>query len=286
MKKNSYDNVIITNPEEFENKKEEMRKDGFNRVHVISDFDRTLTHAFINENEFVPSLISVLRDENYLVEGYSEKARALFEYYHPIEADTSISLEERKKALDEWWTKHSKLLIDSGLNKKDLRKVASSERIKLRGKVEDTINLLNQKDVPFVILSSSGIGVESVVYTLEYHGLKKSNVYVISNEYVWDDNGYAIDYVTPHIHTFNKNETSVKNSFVYSEVKERDNVILLGDSLGDPDMAEGFEYKNILKIGFLNWDVDKFLEEYKKFYDVVIINDSSMDFVYDLLKEF
>ena len=44
-------------------------------------------------------------------------------------------------------------------------------------------------------------------------------------------------------------------------------------------------YDNLLKIGFLNENVEENLEYYKKAYDIIILNDSSMDYVNDLLKE-
>jgi len=279
-------NIIISDFEKFSQVKKQFLKKGFDNLHIISDFDRTLTHAFINGGDHVPSLISVLRDEDYLVSGYSDKAKALFKYYHAIEVDSSISLDERKKAMEEWWIKHSDLLIESGLNKKDLAKVAKSERIKFREGTLESIVLLNENNVPFIVLSASGLGDDSVIETLRNHGLYLPNVSVISNKYIWDENGNAIDSVKPHIHTFNKNKTSVKDSPVYSQIENRVNVILLGDSLGDVGMVEGFNYQNLLKIGFLNSDVEKNLEEYKRNYDVVITNDSSMQFVYNLLKEF
>lgn len=280
------ENVIISNPHDFEKVKKQFLIGGFDNLHIISDFDRTLTHAFIDGGEQVPSLISVLRDEDCLKNEYADKAKFLFKHYHAIEINSSIPLHERKKAMEEWWTKHSELLINSGLNKKDLDYVAKSKRIKFRENTFDIMVLLNQHKVPFVVLSASGLGDESVIKTLIYHNLYMSNVSVISNKYIWDELGNAIDYVRPHIHTFNKNETSVKNSPIYSPIKNRKNVILLGDSLGDIGMVEGFDYENLLKIGFLNSDVDKNLDEYKKHFDVVITNDSSLEFVYNLIKEF
>ena len=280
------ENVIISNPNDFEKVKKQFILGGFDNLHIISDFDRTLTHAFIEGGEQVPSLISVLRDEDYLVEGYGDKAKALFKHYHPIEINNSIPLPQRKKAMEKWWTKHSELLIKSGLNKRDLEYVAKSKRIKFREKTLETIVLLSQQNVPFVVLSASGLGDESIIKTLIHHNLYMSNVSVISNKYIWDELGNAIDYVRPHIHTFNKNETSVKDSHIYSRIKNRKNVILLGDSLGDIGMVDGFDYDNLLKIGFLNSDVDKNLEEYKKNFDIVITNDSSMKFIYTLIKEF
>ena len=112
------------------------------------------------------------------------------------------------------------------------------------------------------------------------------NVCVISNKYLWDKNGNASERVQPYIHTFTKSGVSIiGHGDIYSRVSSRKNIILLGDSLGDCHMADGLEYNNILKIGFLNSDVETKLETYKKHFDVVITNDSDFSFIYDLLKE-
>jgi len=99
--KNFTDNVIISNPDELERKKQAIKQDGTGRLHILSDFDRTLTKAFVNGKN-VPSLISVLRDNDYITEEYSKKAKALAERYRPIEDDISIPIEEKKKAMMEW----------------------------------------------------------------------------------------------------------------------------------------------------------------------------------------
>jgi len=66
---------------------------------------------------------------------------------------------------------------------------------------------------------------------------------------------------------------------------KRKNVILLGDLVADVGMIEGFPYKNLIKIGFLNENVDERLKEFKKNYDVVIINDGDMNYVNELVGE-
>lgn len=54
------------------------------------------------------------------------------------------------------------------------------------------------------------------------------------------------------IHVFNKNEYAVKNTDFYNEVVDRENAIVLGDSLGDAAMTQGMEHcQNALKIGFI-----------------------------------
>ncbi len=60
---------------------------------------------------------------------------------------------------------------------------------------------------------------------------------------------------------------------------------MLGDNLEDIGMVDGFEYDNLLKIGFLNENIEENLENYKKAFDIVILNDGSMEFVNNLLKE-
>lgn len=56
------------------------------------------------------------------------------------------------------------------------------------------------------------------------------------------------------IHSFNKNEAALFGSASQKRFEKRTNVLLLGDSLGDSDMANGCPPNaNVLKIGFL-WD--------------------------------
>lgn len=55
------------------------------------------------------------------------------------------------------------------------------------------------------------------------------------------------------IHIYNKRESALLNTGHFQELRTRPNVLLLGDSLGDLNMADGVQdMENILKIGFLN----------------------------------
>ena len=69
-------------------------------------------------------------------------------------------------------------------------------------------------------------------------------------------------------------------------IKDRKNVILLGDNIEDIAMIEGFDYNNLLKIGFLNYEVEKNLDKFKQDFDVLVLNDGEMDFVNDLIMNF
>lgn len=55
------------------------------------------------------------------------------------------------------------------------------------------------------------------------------------------------------IHTYNKREGALLNTGLFEELNDRHNVLLMGDSLGDLNMADGVQnMDNILKIGYLN----------------------------------
>jgi len=278
-------NIIIVNPQKFQKLIQEMQKDKARFLHVLSDFDRTLTYAFV-KGERVPSMISILRSSgDYLGEEYAKEAQALFQKYHQKENDPKITLKERKRLMREWWLKHYQLLIKSGLSKKHLKIVIDSQKIKLRKGAKDFFKLLSLIKIPIVIMSASGLGTEAISMFLKKEKCFYSNIYIISNSFKWDKNGKAIGVKEPIIHSLNKDETMVKNFPFYKKIKNRKNVILLGDSPEDVGMIEGFAYKNLIKIGFLNEDVDKNLKLYKKVFDVLILNDSSLYFIKSLIKK-
>ena len=89
----------------------------------------------------------------------------------------------------------------------------------------------------------------------------------------------------PIIHTFNKDEALLQNTCFFPKVEKRKNIILIGDSLGDVNMAMGFAYNNIIRIGFLNDQVEENLENFKLAYDIVILGDGSFDYINELLAE-
>jgi 5'-nucleotidase len=276
-------NIVISNPEKFAKLLKVFKEEGKDRIHILSDFDRTLTKAYIN-GKFVPSIISQLRDGNYLIPDYAPKAQALYDKYHAIEIDPRVGKEEKAAKMYEWWVTHFGLLIKSGLNKKDLEKVVQTGPVELRNGTTEFLDLLYKNNIPLIILSSSGIGDAISLYFKKINRLY-DNIYVISNFFEWDEDGHAIKVKEPIIHSLNKSEITLKNYPIYNKIKDRKNVIQICDTLDDIEMVEGFEYNNLLNIGFLNEEVEVNLEIYKKNFDIVITNDSNMDFIVKLMQE-
>jgi cytosolic 5'-nucleotidase 3 len=278
------ENIIIADLEGLQRKKEAIRLGGAEKLHVLADFDRTLTYDS-PEGRRKTSLIAILSEEEYLTPDYPAKSLALQEKYMPLEFDLTIPLAKRKRAMHEWWTKHFKLLQESKLNIKDLEKVVASGKIHLRRGVEDFVGHLHKLQIPFVIMSASGIGEEVIEIFLNKRGLFFDNVFIVANSFEWDAEGFMKKANEPIIHSYNKDETAIHEFPAYEKIKSRKNILLLGDHPGDAGMSEGFDADNIIKIGFLNERVKENLDHYKELFDVVLLNDPPFDFPLELLKE-
>ncbi|PSN52496.1 7-methylguanosine phosphate-specific 5'-nucleotidase [Blattella germanica] len=143
------------------------------------------------------------------------------------------------------------------------------------------LHRLETSDVP-VLVFSAGLG-DSVTAVLKYHDALLSNVHIISNYLKFNGiqvNGFQGDI----IHSMNKNEHAVENSDYFELLSGRSNVLLMGDEIGDAGMAAGVQNANvILKIGFLYDRVEDRLEEFLSHFDIVLIDDQTMDVVNGIL---
>lgn len=150
--------------------------------------------------------------------------------------------------MHERWTKQNNLLIHSELTRNTIKDVVQQEKIPFREGHEIFFDLLQSNDIPLLIFSASGMGYDGIYYSLEKAKKLYDNIDIISNAFIRDEEGRAIGVREPIIHTFNKDETVVKHFPIYEDIKDRKNILLLGDSLGDVDMANGFNYQNIIRI--------------------------------------
>jgi HAD superfamily hydrolase (TIGR01544 family) len=176
------------------------------------------------------------------------------------------------------------LLVSSGLHKRDIEKVIESKIIELREWVKELLIFLSKNNIPLIIISANWLWKDSIKIYLEKEWFLTPNIKIISNEFIWDNKGNAIDYDKRVIHVFNKDETVLQEfPEIYSQIENRKNVILLWDSIWDIGMIEGFEYNNLLKIWFLNDKEEELLEEYKKNYDLVLTWDNDANLLSKIL---
>lgn len=277
--------IHIHNPQKTQDIIEQIQSQWRDKVHVLSDFDRTLTKCYVDGVK-VSSIISLLRSENILWESYSKAAHQLYEHYYPIEIDQSMSMAERSEQMKHWWSKHIDIIIAAGLHIKDLDKMAQSKLLQLRDGSDRLLKTLHTHNIPLVIVSANGLWADSIDLYLQAQWYSThDNIHIVSNTLIWDENGYARGRKEPLIHTFNKSETVVKYFPKIAEhIKPRKNVILLWDSIWDAAMIDGFAHDKLLKIWFLNEDEQDNMSEYEKYFDVILTGDHDMNYIHNIIQ--
>ncbi|CAF1378434.1 unnamed protein product [Adineta steineri] len=257
--------------------------DGRKMLHVVADFDFTLT-MYEKNGCPLPTTFAVVESNEHvtLPDGslVRDQADQLRLKYHAIEHDVSLTIQEKIPYMIEWWQKAQSLILASNLNQSMMRELVYQSKLELRQGVNEFITDLLQSDIPILIFSA-GLGdvikifLEKEIPKFKYN--HKSS-HIVSNFIQYDLNGNLISFNKKLIHSFNKNEHEIEDTSYYQSILNRSNVILLGDTLGDVGMVGGMNnLKQVLKIGFLNGSIPAKLEVYKKVFDIVICDDHTFD---------
>jgi len=275
--------VIICNPESLKQTIDNMRLDGAEKLHILTDFDRTLTRAYDDEGNNFTSIFANLRRDGYLDPEYVKISREHYEKYYPIEIDYNRSFDERANYMREWWDAAHADMIQFGVTKTLLDRVCAEHPLFFRDGALDLFRDTFSKNIPFVIMSAApGYMIKRYINNFDR---VYDNIFIVANWYEFDANGKMIAAKEPVVHSLNKYEITLESLPIFDEIKKRPNVILMGDGVDDVGMVTGFDYNNLIKIGFYNQMTDEHLELYKQNFDVVITGDDGMGYVNEILAQ-
>ncbi|XP_054615882.1 cytosolic 5'-nucleotidase 3-like [Dunckerocampus dactyliophorus] len=267
--------VLMRDPQRVEEIMQAMLKAGSNTLQVISDFDMTLTR-FAYNGKRCPTCHNILDNSKLISQECKDKLKELLNTYYPIEIDSSRSIDEKLPLMVEWWTKAHELLVQQKIRKDLLAMVVRESDAMLREGYQLFFDHLYEHSIPLLIFSA-GIG-DILEEVIRQAGVFYSNVKVFSNYMDFDEAGVLKAFKGELIHIYNKREGALLNTGHFQELRARPNVLLLGDSLGDLTMADGVHnIENVLKIGFLNDKVEERKQSYLDSYDIVLVNDETMD---------
>ncbi|XP_071792246.1 cytosolic 5'-nucleotidase 3-like isoform X1 [Asterias amurensis] len=268
--------VHMKDPDRVEELVTQLIRDGKTKLLVVTDFDRTLSRFKDNSGRKVPTCHGVLDISPVLPEEYRQKAIATREHYYPLEMSNTLTKEEKYKLMTDWWTSAHDLLVECNLNRSDIAEMVRTANVILREHSNVMFNILDCASVPILIFSA-GIG-DILLEVVKQDDLVTPNVQVISNFMEFNEEDKLVGFKGELIHTYNKHEAAVHHPEYFERHRKRDNIILLGDTLGDLSMVDGMPYtQHTLKIGFLNDHIEQNLEMYKDNFDIVLISDETMD---------
>jgi len=252
--------------------KEKFREWNDNDIYILTDFDRTITTG--NSNSSWGILTAQNFDKNY-----EKERKDLYNFYRPLEVDSNINLEDKSKLMEEWWTKHINLFIKYKMNDDVIKNtILRDDVMSFRKNAKDFLIKMNEKHIPVIIISA-GIG-NVIKEFLKKENCYFENIYIISN-YLNFENGIAAGIEGKIIHSFNKNEISLTKE-IKDITKNRKNVIVLGDTIGDSFMYQGDN--DTIKIAFLEENVEENLNNFKNYFDIVCTNNTSYKELFDALK--
>ncbi|XVF00055.1 hypothetical protein REPUB_Repub03eG0253300 [Reevesia pubescens] len=244
--------TVIRDPQSLNHKISAIRNAGPSKLQVIADFDATLTRYWINGQRGQSS-------HGLLQQGNLE------------------------------WGKTHGLLIEGGLTYDAIKKFVANANIAFRDGVVELFEFLEERDVPVLIFSAGLADIIEEVLRQKVHR-SCNNIKIVSNQMVFDDCGHLVSFKGKLIHSLNKNEHALDMAAPLHDelgdvnvpvtdnasVKQRTNVLLLGDHIGDLGMSDGLNYENRISLGFLNDNIEKNLESYRNAFDIVYLNDTPM----------
>jgi len=193
---------------------------------------------------------------------------------------------EKEPMMVEWWTKGHNLLINAGVNSHSYKDAVQEANIGFRDGVDEIFKLSREKSIHVLIFSA---GLKTIIEEVMKEKLPGAAEVsrIVANEMVHDSDGKLVAFGENLLHTYNKRfKTVCAQSHSLSEIpRQRKSVILMGDSLSDVLMSDGYDCDNILTVGFLNQNIEANLKRYMDTFDVVITGDGSMQFVVDILRQ-
>jgi 5'-nucleotidase len=276
--------ILISPVSSYSDKRDTIIKNGVTNLHLILDFDRTMTSFYGPRGGKGATCHGIVESRRSLE--LKARAESLNAIFYPIEVDPTRSQESKLPWMRSWYALVNEILIESGITKFDIIEDVKQSNCSLRKGIVDILDWANKKSVPVTIFSA-GLG-DVISEVLEQQWLKPlpRNFKIISNMMIFDKvDGKLVGFSDPLIHMFNKTMKFHKNNEDFKELSSRKNIILLGDSTADISMADGLDADTVLRVGFLNDNVKTLAETYMSIYDIVLINDSPATLVLDILRQ-
>jgi 5'-nucleotidase len=241
----------------------------------------------------------VIESSPHLSAEYVKATRKLAEHYIPLEHDHRLGLEEKRKAMEDWYHEAHDCMLAEDVSEARLAQIVehawSTCAIHLRNKCAELFQLSLALKIPITVLSAGISDVIEDILKLERIPIDDvSEVMVVGNRMIFNDSGKHVGFSEPVIHSLNKRD-ALSHALNHSEVRaQRPYALLMGDLIGDVDFVHSIpNLEEYIAIGFLSdpWsdtptnDIEDRIDAYLKHFDIVILNGAaSMDVPLELLK--
>ena len=243
-------------------------------IYVLLDFDKTITSYNSVDSWAVAGMAAE--------KGCEEEVNELYEKYRPIEIDYNIAYKEKYNQMEIWYNSCMNLYYKYHLNQNKLQEAVKNSNLVFRKGAREFLQYTYENDIPVVILSA---GIGSVIK--EFLKQKDSyfkNIFLISNTFIYNENGNATNLENSLIHTMNKTIKGHLFEKWEEELNKRPYRLLCGDTIEDIDMVPKKERTKTIKVAFLDEDLEN-LNKYQENFDIVLTKeDATFDRVKEIIK--
>lgn len=241
---------------------------------ILLDFDRTITDFNSLDSWAIAGMAAK--------KGCIQEIDKLYEKYRPIEMDYNIPFEEKNKKMEEWYNLCMELYFKYKFNKNKLEEVIKENKLIFRKGAKEFLEYTNNNKIPVIILSA---GIGSVIEEfLKYKNCYFNNILLISNNFIYNENGNAVKLEKSLIHTMNKTTNNHLTGIWKEEFIKRPYRLLVGDTIEDINMVDEKERDETIKIAFMGEKLE--LNKYKEQFDIVYTKeDANFDKIIELIKK-
>ncbi|CAH1105655.1 unnamed protein product [Psylliodes chrysocephalus] len=183
-------NVHIKNKELVNQKIKNLIEGGFDKLQVVSDFDKTLTKQHQNGKMHLSSF-GIFSCCPSVTEEHTRFSTELNKKYAPCEVDPTISKPEKTKLMEEWWSLSEDSLRGLSVSQKEIEEVCGQLGPELRDGTKELFDQLQQADVP-VLVFSAGLG-DTVKAVMKHFDVNLPNVEKtrsLKGTNIWIDEDY------------------------------------------------------------------------------------------------
>lgn len=124
-------NYVICRPKEFEQKIQQIKQDGPQQLHVVTDFDGTITYGMMNGKRVLGTGIH-LRNLESLAKKAPEKHRAIEDHFVKLMQSKNETIEVKSKLSIEWGQKNREFFKEAGLTPAHILEVIQQDCIPYR----------------------------------------------------------------------------------------------------------------------------------------------------------
>ena len=253
--------------------KEKLQKIKGSDFYILSDYDQTITGGVSSWE--LPSHLesSSVEFKEHCVEVGARFLTMLREYNQTGD----FALREK---ITGWWYELLAEFVDNKVDLSEMKEAVLNDGIVVvRDGTKEFFEMLNKCGVPIVILSAGFVAV--IETTLLREGCLLDNVEVFANIIETDSDNKITGVKGEMIHLFNKAEENLRTKTL-EKIKDKANVILLGDQIADVEMLPEHKRESAVKIAFRSSRASLQPEGYLKYFDIVC--DEKTSFV-ELMEE-